>query len=269
MTEDNHKDVLTTRKFKLKLDKVATRYWLGGSAVKTLHANAFTTGIPFGERFFLSCILPYIRTIKCPLLRKNAVEFARQEINHSREHLKLYVKAVKPFYPKLKVKGSFYQILSVGIALLVGKKIRLAMVTAVEHYTAVVADWYLSNPSLFDGSNEKIIALLRWHSIEELEHRAVAFDIFKACQGNYFQRVVGFFLAGFIMFIGFFNYFFHMVIYDKLYLSAAFYRESFRFFCAKKGILRQLAIPILSYLHPSFHPHKTKQYSSQVPMFED
>ena len=262
MIVENHKDVLVTRKFKFKLDKVATRYWLNGSAVKTLHANTLTTGIPFGERFFVGCVLPHIRTIKCPLLRKNALAFARQEINHSKEHLKLYLKSVKPFYPKLKAKGSFYQVLSVVIAFLAGKKIRLAMVAAIEHYTAVAADMYLSDATLFDGADERIVAIWHWHFIEELEHRAVAVDIFKASKGNYFQRIAGFFLAGFLLLIAFFNCFFHMVIYDKLYLSASFYRESFHFFWGKEGILRKLAIPFLHYLHPSFHPDKMKQYTS-------
>lgn len=259
----NKTPILVTRKFNFKLKKVSKRYWLNDDPIKTLHANTLTTGIPFGERFFVGCVLPYIRALPCPHLRKNAVEFARQEKNHSKEHLKLYLKSVKPFYPKLKVKGSFYQVLSVIIAALVGKKIRLAMVAAIEHYTAVAADYYLSHPDLFKGADDDIIAIWHWHFIEEIEHRQVAFDIFKACKGNYLQRVVGFFLAGFLLIIAFLNCFLHMASYDKLTRQWQFYIDSFHFFWGKGGILRKLAIPFLSYLSPSFHPDKMKEYTSK------
>ncbi|MBS0286936.1 MAG: metal-dependent hydrolase [Proteobacteria bacterium] len=259
---DNHSKELITRKFHFKLDKVRDRYWLSGSPVKTLHANTLTTGIPFGERFFVGCLLPYIKTIKCPLLKKNAMEFARQEINHSKEHFKLYLKSVKPFYPNLKANGNFYQKISAVVAFCAGSKIRLAMVAAIEHFTAVAADLYLSHPALFEGAPKNIVALWHWHFIEEIEHKSVAFDIFKACKGNYVERVVGFFLAGFLLNIAFLNCYLHMMIYDRLYLSGSFYVESLRYFWGKEGILRHLAKPFLSYLAPNFHPNNMKEYTS-------
>ncbi|MGD9592930.1 MAG: hypothetical protein AB7V32_10455, partial [Candidatus Berkiella sp.] len=72
----------------------------------------------------------------------------------------------------------------------------------------------------------------------------------------------GFFLAGFLLLIAFFNCFFHMAIYDKLYLSGSFYRETFQFFWGKQGILIKLTIPFLRYLSPSFHPNNAKEYTS-------
>ncbi len=259
---DSSKQPILSRKFKFKLEPVKTRYWLNNSAVKTLHANTLTTGIPFGERFFIGCVTPYIKHIKCPLLKKNATEFARQEINHSKEHLKLYAKSVKPFYPKLKANGNFYQKLSALVGFLVGNRIRLAMVAAMEHNTAVAADLYLSHPELLLGADDKITALWRWHFIEEIEHRTVAFDIFKASGGNYLQRAFGFFISMVLLIIAFCNCFFHMAIYDKLVFKPSFYVESFHFFWGKEGILRRLAWPILSYLRPGFHPAKVKEWST-------
>lgn len=244
------------RHIKFAVKKAHRKYWFNDDPVKTLHANTLTASIPYGEQFFIACVLPYVKTIKDKTLRKNAIQFAKQELNHSKEHFRLFLKTVKPFYPRLKVKNNLYQKLFQGVALIVGPKIRLSMVAAMEHFTAVTGELYIREPERLGGIDERIYLLWQWHFIEEIEHKAVAFDILQLVTKNYVIRATGFFLAASFLMIGFTSAYGHMAIADKLYLKPSFYKRSWQFFWGKNGFLRCLALPYLRYLLPSFHPNQ-------------
>ncbi|MCS5712090.1 metal-dependent hydrolase [Candidatus Berkiella aquae] len=256
------------RLLKFNVGKNHRRYWFNDDPIKTLHANTLTASIPYGEQFFIACVLPHIKTIKDRAKRRNAIQFAQQERNHSKEHFRLFLKTVKPYYPKLKVKNNLYQKLFQVVALLVGSKIRLAMVAAMEHFTAVTGELYIREPELLSGIDEQIYLLWQWHFIEELEHKAVAFDILKTVSNNYFVRATGFFLAASFLMIGFSSAYWHMAIQDKLHTKLSFYRRSYQFFWGKSGLLRRLCWPYLRYLKPSFHPNDTVLDAEQNLLLE-
>jgi predicted metal-dependent hydrolase len=136
-----------------------------------------------------------------------------------------------------------------------GAKIRLAMVAAMEHFTAVTGELYIREPERLAGVDEQIYLLWQWHFIEEVEHKAVAFDILKNVSNSYTIRAVGFLLAAFFLMFGFTSTFAHMARYDKLHKKKAFYKEAYQFFWSKSGIFRRLFKPYLRYLLPSFHPN--------------
>ena len=46
------------------------------------------------------------------------------------------------------------------------------------------------------GADETMLDLLRWHGAEEVEHRAVAFDVFQHLDGRYHRRVLAYVFGG-------------------------------------------------------------------------
>ena len=50
---------------------------------------------------------------------------------------------------------------------------------------------FICAPDLFEGGDERMVDLFKWHLAEEFEHRCVAHAAFAACSGNYFLRVYG------------------------------------------------------------------------------
>jgi predicted metal-dependent hydrolase len=67
---------------------------------------------------------------------------------------------------------------------------RVALVAAIEHLTAVLGAWILDSPALdAAGADPTMLDLLRWHGAEEVEHRAVAHDLYTHLDGRYLRRV--------------------------------------------------------------------------------
>jgi predicted metal-dependent hydrolase len=52
----------------------------------------------------------------------------------------------------------------------------LAATMALEHFTAILAHELLSDPRHLAGADAETAAMWRWHAIEEIEHKGVAYD---------------------------------------------------------------------------------------------
>src|SRR5690606_34335040 len=57
--------------------------------------------------------------------------------------------------------------------------LQLGATVALEHFTAILAHALLADPRHLQGAEPQVAALWRWHAIEEIEHKAVAFDAFR------------------------------------------------------------------------------------------
>jgi predicted metal-dependent hydrolase len=47
---------------------------------------------------------------------------------------------------------------------------------ALEHFTAILAHQLLANPKHLEGADPVVADLWRWHAVEEIEHKGVAYD---------------------------------------------------------------------------------------------
>jgi predicted metal-dependent hydrolase len=47
---------------------------------------------------------------------------------------------------------------------------------ALEHFTAILAHQLLADPRHFNGADRDAADLWRWHAVEEIEHKGVAYD---------------------------------------------------------------------------------------------
>jgi predicted metal-dependent hydrolase len=71
---------------------------------------------------------------------------------------------------------------------------RLSVTAALEHYTAAFGSAFLTE-DLAEAVPEEMARLLAWHGLEELEHRAVAFDVLRTIDDRYSMRLAGFVFA--------------------------------------------------------------------------
>ena len=149
------------------------RWWLGGNPVATAWHNALSATFPRGEAFFIEAVKAH-RKGAPPALAKAIRAFIAQEVNHSREHLAFNRLAAEAGYDLTGIDQRVADLL----ALTRGRPaiLNLATTIALEHFTAMLAHDLLARPAAYAGADPETMALWRWHAIEEVEHKGVAFD---------------------------------------------------------------------------------------------
>lgn len=66
---------------------------------------------------------------------------------------------------------------------------RLGIIATVEHMTCVLGKYALYNKRWEElGADPEMIDLIKWHGSEEIEHRTVAFDLYRHLGGGYIAR---------------------------------------------------------------------------------
>ncbi|MFI9104827.1 metal-dependent hydrolase [Streptomyces fildesensis] len=247
-------------------------HYIDGDPFTTHFANVLNILLPEGEDWFITVFQQAVPMIKDDRLREDVIGFIGQEATHSASHQTVLTHFKKvgfdtsPYTDQLR--WFFSKML--GDRELTGQKAqgwiidRIAIIAAIEHVTAYLGDWIL-NADAIDRTdhNPAILDLYRWHGAEEVEHRAVAYDLFTHLDGRYRNRVRAHVIA------------FPVLVYwwvrGLRYLMAADperiagrdkprFRDWFR--ASRKGVLpspKSLVRLYFGYLRPGYHP---SQYGS-------
>jgi hypothetical protein len=234
----------------------APRWWLDGDPIATAFFNTLSASFPQGERFFMDSVRPY-RNVADAKLAGQIAAFTAQEAVHSREHL--------VFNNSVAVQGYDFSRMDLYLKKRFdfGRKLprldQLCATIALEHFTAILAHAILSGGDDLAGAPPELTRMWHWHAIEEIEHKAVAFDTFLAatqhfsplrrwsmrCLSMVFTTIMFFQFIAF----GMGEFFRHDGI-DELRSWRAFFRYLWR----KPGLMRRAAPAYFAYFKPGFHP---------------
>lgn len=140
--------------------------------------------------------------------------------------------------------------------------LRLAVTCAIEHITATFSSFTLRYPELFDGAEPAYRNLWMWHALEEMEHKAVALDVFNHATRNmpawkrYLLRtgamngtVVGFILIS-LRNIRLF------AKHDGISTGPGYWWQFLKVLFINPGYWRRTILPFLSYYRPGFDPRR-------------
>ena len=128
---------------------------------------------PKGEAFFVESVRAF-REGTPPKLAAEIKAFTTQEVMHSREHVQFNKRAVDAGYDIAGLEKRVEWRLSLTKDR--PPIVNLAATMCLEHFTAILANQLLRNPRHLDRADPENAALWRWHSIEEIEHKGVAYD---------------------------------------------------------------------------------------------
>ena len=165
------------------------RHWMANNPTATAIANGVNLLFPHGERFFVRSVNHFLGEIEDPALRAAIKGFFGQEGRHAAEHDR--------FTAIMRAQGfeidrflTRYKRISSWIEAHTPPRLNLAITAAVEHFTAILAEGAFTH-NVLDGAAPEMRALLAWHAAEEIEHRAVAFDVLQTIDPSYALRIAG------------------------------------------------------------------------------
>jgi hypothetical protein len=156
-------------------EKKPSRWWLGGDPIGSAWHNALSATFPRGEAMFIESVKAF-RDGAPPKLEAEIRAFVRQEINHTREHVVFNKAAAEAGYDMDKIDARIEELM--GLIKQRPPIVNLAATIALEHFTAIMAHEFLANPRHFENAEPESAAMWRWHAMEEIEHKGVAFDTY-------------------------------------------------------------------------------------------
>jgi predicted metal-dependent hydrolase len=164
---------ITPRDRRFGRDGTQQRLWHGGRVEATAIYNALSTTFPVGEAFFVESVRKF-REGTPPQLAEEIKAFTTQEAIHSREHDAFNKRAAAGGYDLSKLEAQVERRLAVTRSR--PPIVSLAATMALEHFTAILAHQLLADPKHLAGADTEAADLWRWHAVEEIEHKGVAYD---------------------------------------------------------------------------------------------
>jgi predicted metal-dependent hydrolase len=230
------------------------RDWVLGDPFQTTFVDALSLLFPEGEKFFVESVKRMQPRLTDPDLRAAVLGFIGQEAMHGREHRVFNQIIVAHGYrvaPRIETALKKFLI---GVRRVLSPKSQLAVTCALEHFTAMLGETLLRDPRLRAEIDESVAVLWLWHALEETEHKAVAFDVYRAVGGGYLRRVsmmwlttVGFLIA-------------HAIVHARLMATRRILWRPWRWgrglvrMWIWPGYLTRLIPVYLAYYRPGFHP---------------
>ena len=242
------------RRLLIDLASPFERRWNGGDAFRSAFFDALSMSFPAGEQFFIDAVRAGIKVL--PAERRAGFEpeiqaFIGQEATHRRIHAL--------FNDQLAHQGHVNR-WEARIARrrrrLEGADVRhrVAITAATEHFTALFAEHLLAQPALLEGAAPRLRALWQWHAAEESEHRSVAFDLYRALDGDErwrrrWMRGVTFFFATDLL-----RQTLRNLWHDGALFERATWRSAARTLFGRDGLVRHVRAGRHAYFRPDFHP---------------
>lgn len=229
------------------------KWWWDNDPVRTLLLAALSSSFPAGERFFIDSVRHYQGQITDPELLKAVRGFIGQEAHHSREH-----EALNGFLEERGIGLARLDAEITGLMNLLRKRLsperQLAHTVAVEHFTALMAEEFLLKYDVLETMDPRMAPIWAWHAVEESEHKAVAFDVYKAVGGSEFVRVTEM-MAVSVMFPLFSAIHLVQLMKEAGELgNVKAWAGAANYMFGTPGVFRKLLPSYFKYYSPNFHP---------------
>ncbi|MDB4990968.1 MAG: hypothetical protein JWN04_6146, partial [Myxococcaceae bacterium] len=177
------------RNVKFGINAEMPRYWVSDDPFLTHFMNALSVIFPPGERMFMDAVKAVRDRVKNPETRADIAGFLAQEALHSREHSALNAVLQNQGYPVRELDEGMSEHMR-QVAKFRSKRSQLAATVALEHMTALLGFKLLTQEHVRALCDAEVLPVWMWHAVEEMEHKAVAFDTYEEVFGDYLPRAL-------------------------------------------------------------------------------
>jgi hypothetical protein len=245
---------ITPRDRRFGRESRTDHWWMGGNPYGTALYNALSITFPKGEAFFVESVRAF-RDGAPPRLAAEIKAFTTQEVMHSREHVQFNKRAIEAGYDFTELE----KVVDARLDLVKSRPpiVNLAATMALEHFTAVIANQLLGNPKHLEKADPESAALWRWHSIEEIEHKGVAYDTWLHATRDW-PRFKRWSVKARVMLLVTKNFFVDRTrgaLMDGITGPKAVF-GLLRYMFASPGLFRRILRAWISFFLPGFHPWK-------------
>ena len=179
--------VLVPRMLGARLDVPLSRVWMNGCAHSSAVINGFSLIFPVGEEMLMVTLAEVTPLLADAKLQKQVAMFLLQEGSHRLEHRRYNQALALCGLTLADPIATFHRLLpaSAQQAPLVR---RLAACAALEHFTAIFSACVQEQFARLCPNDTAYRRFWMWHTLEELEHRHLTLDVYRALGGGYWQR---------------------------------------------------------------------------------
>ncbi len=240
------------RRLTVDVPAAVTRHWHGGDPFRTHLFNALSLLFPAGEQNFIDVVREFEADVAGDAPLAAAVRnFVGQEAVHRHTHGGFNARLAALGYRNLLEPWVEWRI---ALSRRYHRLSRLAVVAAYEHFTAVLGEGLLRHPAWIAGAPPALAVLWGWHAVEETEHRAVSFDVYRACGGRYLRRVGWYLYVTMALMLDLAVQTTYMLGRDGVLLRPSTWGSAVRLMLGRAGVLRHVLPRWLAYFKPGFHP---------------
>jgi hypothetical protein len=244
---------IEVRNLRFETDERIPRYWHGGRRAVTLFYDTLSIFFPDGERFFIASVKAHRDRVSDPRLLDEVKAFIGQEGIHTREHIRYNEMLRAQGYPIEAMEKRVERILR-RVSRRLPPRWRLAVTCNLEHFTALMGHFILRDPRLLEGAHPQMAALWRWHAAEENEHKAVAFDVYLAAGGNWFERCFLMISTTIIFWVLVIEFQARLMHANGILFSIREWASLVDYLFFRPGGMFNLFLHYLDYYRPGFHP---------------
>ncbi|MFO0692943.1 MAG: metal-dependent hydrolase [Polyangiales bacterium] len=233
-------------------------WWNGGDPVMTRFFDALAVHFPEGERFFIQSVRNFQDRIEDPGLKGDVQAFFKQEAQHGLAHDAYNAVMSAQGVHVDAILSQMKQVLRFAQRHLPHDQ-QLALTAAFEHITATLGEGFLEGDgAMLVRADPVMRAMFLWHGVEEVEHKAVAFDVYqRVVGGGYITRATALVVGTALVHVIVGRVMWHMLKVDGVAGDPRVVARGLWRLYGPRGHLTRLVRPYLAWFRPGFHPWDT------------